>query len=107
MTDLLDKGYNVDVFYLDFSKAFDRVPHQRLLVKLKAYGSAVHDWINAWLSGRKQRVVLNGAQSDWEDVPSGRPPSTSGYVKIRRVFQSSSKFFKIRRVCQSSSISQN
>ena len=49
VTDLLDKGHNVDVFYLDFSKAFDRVPHQRLLVKLKTHGisGAVHDWIKA------------------------------------------------------------
>ena len=54
---------------------FDRVPHQRLLVKLKARGisGAVHDWIKAQLSGRKQHVVLNGVQSDWADVPSGVP----------------------------------
>ena len=38
LTALLDEGHNIDVFYLDFSKAFDRVPHQRLLAKLKAHG---------------------------------------------------------------------
>ena len=75
VTTLLDKGHNVDVFYLDFSKAFDRVPHQRLLAKLKAHGIAgdIFNWIKAWLSDRKQRVVLNGSQSDWTPVPSGVP----------------------------------
>ena len=75
VTTLLDQGHNVDVFYLDFSKAFDRVPHQRLLAKLKAHGISgdIFNWIEAWLSGRKQRVVLNGSQSDWTPVPSGVP----------------------------------
>ena len=38
MTSLLDEGQNIDVLYLDFKKAFDTVPHERLLIKLKAYG---------------------------------------------------------------------
>ena len=75
VTTLLDKGHNVDVFYLDFSKAFDRVPHQRLLAKLKSHGITgdIFNWIKAWLTDRKQRVVLNGSQSDWVPVPSGVP----------------------------------
>ena len=75
LTNLLDQGYNIDVFYLDFSKAFDRVPHQRLLAKLHAHGitGKIYNWIESWLSDRKQRVVLNGSQSDWAMVPSGVP----------------------------------
>ena len=75
LTALLDQGHNIDVFYLDFSKAFDRVPHQRLLVKLEAHGITgdILNWIKSWLSQRKQRVVLNGSQSDWSPVPSGVP----------------------------------
>ena len=61
--------------YLDFQKAFDTVPHQRLLTKLKAYGvhGSVHAWINSFLSQRKQRVVVNGAYSQWNYVTSGIP----------------------------------
>ena len=75
LTNLLDQGHNVDVFYLDFSKAFDRVPHQRLLKKLQAHGivGELYNWIQSWLSDRKQCVVLNGSQSDWTTVPSGVP----------------------------------
>lgn len=75
ITALLDQGHNIDVFYLDFSKAFDRVPHQRLLAKLTAHGitGSIFNWIKAWLTGRRQRVVLNGAQSEWTPVPSGVP----------------------------------
>lgn len=75
LTALLDKGHNIDVFYLDFSKAFDRVPHQRLLAKLEAHGitGEILNWIRSWLSDRKQCVVLNGSQSEWTSVPSGVP----------------------------------
>ena len=73
LTKLLDEGHMVDVFYLDFSKAFNRVPHQRLLSKLKARGidRDIFNWIRSWLSNRKQSVVLNGCQSHWTKVPSG------------------------------------
>ena len=75
LTKLLDEGHMIDVFYLDFSKAFDRVPHQRLLSKLKAHGidGDIFNWIRSWLSNRKQSVVLNGCQSNWTKVPSGVP----------------------------------
>ena len=49
-TDTLQNGVPVDVVYLDFSKAFDSVPHQRLLVKLRAYGiqGKLLYWIEAF-----------------------------------------------------------
>jgi hypothetical protein len=75
ITSELDGGKAVDVIYLDFAKAFDTVPHERLKKKLKAHGigGALFKWIAAWLSGRKQRVVLNGKESSWEAVLSGVP----------------------------------
>ena len=62
VTNYLDSGYPVDVIYLDFQKAFDKVSHQRLLMKLAAHGLGgdILQWIGNWLSNRKQRVVLNG-----------------------------------------------
>jgi len=63
----LDGGEPVDVIYLDFQKAFDKVPHERLLVKLKAIGidGNLLRWIRQWLTGRRQRVGINGFLSDW------------------------------------------
>ena len=75
VTNYLDSGYPVDVIYLDFQKAFDKVPHQRLLIKLQAHGIGgnVLQWISNWLSGRKQRVILGGQVSDWCNILSGVP----------------------------------
>ena len=75
LTKLVDEGHSVDVVYLDFSKAFDKVPHARLMEKLTAcgIGGKIHAWIRAWLSGRRQRVVLNGHASEWLPVRSGVP----------------------------------
>ena len=74
-TQSLDEGNPVDVIYLDFAKAFDSVPHRRLLEKLKAYGitSKLLDWISDFLIGRRQRVCVNGSHSDWSQVVSGVP----------------------------------
>jgi hypothetical protein len=65
----------MDAVFLDFAKAFDKVPHKRLLVKLRAHGvtGGVLRWITAWLADRKQRVVLNGKSSDWMSILSGVP----------------------------------
>ena len=62
-TKSLDDGNDVDIIYLDFHKAFDCVPHQRLLSKLKAYGISgnVLNWIMDFLSNRRQRVNVNGS----------------------------------------------
>ena len=57
-----DDGECFDVVFLDFSKAFDVVCHKRLMVKLEAIGikGKVLNWIRDWISGRKQRVVVDG-----------------------------------------------
>ena len=56
-------------------KAFDKVPHQRLLNKLNMYNidKPYTEWIKAFLLGRKQRVIVNVEKSDWKDVTIGIP----------------------------------
>ena len=75
VTAAVDSGEAVDVIYLDFAKAFDKVPIQRLLKKVRAHGirGRVLSWIRAWLESRSQRVVLNGEASAWAKVLSGVP----------------------------------
>ena len=60
---------------MDFAKAFDKVPHFRLIKKLKAHvvDGNVAKWIFSWLTGRRQRVVINGVFSSWGNVISGVP----------------------------------
>ena len=75
LTKLIDEYHTVDVLYLDFAKAFDKVPHKRLLEKCRGLGldGRVLEWIRVWLEDRKQRVVLNGVASEWAGVLSGVP----------------------------------
>jgi len=63
------------VIFLDFAKAFDKVPHQRLLRKSRAHGihGNILKWISAWPTNRRQRVCLQGELSRWLDVTSGVP----------------------------------
>lgn len=74
----LDNGCQTDVILLDFAKAFDRVAHQRLLLKLKFYGiqGQVYSWIETWLTNRKQTVVVEGSSSESIGVRSGVPQGT-------------------------------
>ena len=68
-------GKVVDAIYLDFEKAFDTVPHRRLLEKLKAYGitGEIFHWISNYLRGRTQVVLVNGTESEIGGVSSGVP----------------------------------
>ena len=68
----------MDLILLDFSKAFDKVPHQRLLQKLSHIGIQGNtlDWIRSFLGNRTQSVVLNGHQSQVTSVTSGVPQGT-------------------------------
>ena len=65
----------MDAIYPDFKKAFDKVPHKRLVSKLEMYGirGEVKRWIASFLKDRTQRVSVNGHVSNWADVTSGIP----------------------------------
>ena len=75
ITKWVDEGSPVDVIYLDFQKAFDKVPHQRRILKLKSHGmgNSIINWIEQWLTDRRQRVVVDGEVSNWKSVLSGVP----------------------------------
>ena len=66
ITDLVDRGLPIDIVYLDFQIAFDKIPHKRLISKIEAYDirGKNMNWIKDWLRGRRQRVVVNGNVSD-------------------------------------------
>ena len=73
VTESLDEGFGVDIIYLDYSKAFDPVPHKRLISKLEAYriSGEILQLIQDFLTGRKQHVSVQKGLSDWADVLSG------------------------------------
>ena len=72
------KGRQIDIAVLDFSKAFDTVPHDGLLSKLKHYSidKNICQWISNFLKERKQCVVVDGLSSSLVDVDSGVPQGT-------------------------------
>ena len=72
VTKWTDQGNSVDAVFLDFAKAFDKVPHSRLCQKLESHGvTGSHNrWTTNWLSGRKQRVCIDGEFSAWSPVNS-------------------------------------
>jgi hypothetical protein len=74
-TEILDRGSCLDSIYLDFSKAFDSVPHIRLCKKLENFGiqGKLLNWFRDFLRNRRQRVVVNGEKSEWDAVLSGVP----------------------------------
>ena len=69
----------IDVIYLDFQKAFDKVPHQKLIDKLKSHvmGKGIINWIKQWLTDRRQRAIVHADVSIWRSMLSGLP---QGYV---------------------------
>ncbi len=72
---VLDRAGQVDMVCLDFSKAFDSVPHSLMVHKLKSFGvnGSLLDWFSSYLCDRRQRVVLEGEASGWLPVISGVP----------------------------------
>ncbi len=74
----LNSHIQTDAIVLDFAKAFDKVPHQRLNLKLQHYGirGCLADWIKDLLTDRKQQVVVDGASSSSSEVLSGVPQGT-------------------------------
>ena len=71
----MNAGYETDVIYLDYAKAFDKVDHKQHLQKLKAYGitGRLYQWIRSFLSHRHQTVVIDGQHSEPKPVVSGVP----------------------------------
>ncbi len=71
----MSHGTQTDVIIMDFSKAFDKVSHQKLVWKLNRYGicNKTNTWISSFLSGRTQRVLVEGDHSTTATVSSGVP----------------------------------
>ena len=71
----MQMGKQTDLIFLDFSKAFDRVAYEKLLLQLHQYGirGDTLNWIKDFLDSRKQTVVINGINSDEVPVSSGAP----------------------------------
>ena len=71
-TKWMDEGKSLDILYLDLAKAFDKVCHRRLIQKLEAIGieGKLKKWLTDWLKRRRQRVKVEGKESEWADVLS-------------------------------------
>ena len=78
----LDHRKQTDIILLDFSKAFDTVPHQWLVTKLRYYGitGGTYNWIQTWLTCRSQCVVLDSESSSFVPVISRVPQGTQYLV---------------------------
>ena len=74
----LNEAKQVDSILLDFSKAFDKVDHDKLCQKLEHYGirGKAHSWVKNYLANRTQTVVINGENSESAPVVSGVPQGT-------------------------------
>ena len=110
-TDLIDKGIPYDCIYLDFAKAFDKVPHKRLCSKLKAFGirGNLLKWLSNFLTNRTQSVVINNISSGSSSVTSGIPQGsvlgpllfllyiddiTDGINSVIKIFADDTKVFR-------------
>ena len=120
----LNDGQQIDSILLDFSKAFDKVDHRKLCVKLAHYGiqGKCHAWIKAFLSNRTQEVILNEKCSKKCNVTSGVPQGTvlgpllflvyindmpSVISSLLRLFADDSYLYRIIKSIQDSQILQN
>ena len=67
------------MIFLDLAKAFDKISHVHLIEKLRLFGieGMLINWLKSYLDGRVQRVVLEGAYSEWLDVSSGVPQGSN------------------------------
>ncbi|VDI49914.1 Hypothetical predicted protein [Mytilus galloprovincialis] len=74
-----DAGKQIDVAILDFSKAFDTVPHNKLLHKMNEYGirGPLNKWLEMFLTQRKMKAVVDGEESEEASVDSGVPQDFS------------------------------
>ena len=74
-SNFVENDENWATIYLDFAKAFDSVPHERLLKKVTAYGirGTLLSWIRDLLTERRQYVSVQGESSSWKEVVSGVP----------------------------------
>ena len=72
-TSEMHKANYTDVIYMDFQKAFDTVPHTRLISKLKSFNirNDLVNWIEAFITNRRQKVAVNRKESNWHKVTSG------------------------------------
>ncbi|XP_072018242.1 uncharacterized protein [Amphiura filiformis] len=79
LAQILDRRSQVDLIIMDFSKAFDMVPHKRLLAKLHHIGirNNIKDWIDSFLTQRQQTVIIDDEKSANSPVTSGVPPRNS------------------------------
>ena len=75
MDKIIDKGGTIDCLYFDFKRAFDKVPHQRLMYKAEQYGikGEIINWIKSYINSSTQQVVLNGESSESKNMTSGIP----------------------------------
>ena len=75
ITEVINRGFFVILIFLDFAKAFDCVDHQKLIVKLIAFGFSgeLLDWLIDFVRDRRQRVIIGNSASEWSNVGSGVP----------------------------------
>ena len=74
-TESMENKFSTDCIYLDYQKAFDSVPHRRLISKLRSYkiNECLVNWVEDYLQNRSQFVEINGKESQWLPVTSGIP----------------------------------
>ena len=74
-TESMENKFNTDCIYLDYQKAFDSVPHRKLIAKLRSYkiNECLVNWVEDYLQNRSQFVEINGKESQWLPVTSGIP----------------------------------